>query len=94
MGEVPARPRGNAVGRAAGDALVLFGEIGRSRAGLSVLAALFGGDAGATGPVPLARSLAESAPGLAKVLPLNLHRVVAGGAGAVADGLGRFPVAA
>jgi thiamine-monophosphate kinase len=47
VGEVP---RGRAVmrsGARVGDALVLFGEIGLSRAGLSVLSSRVGGDAGA-----------------------------------------------
>jgi thiamine-monophosphate kinase len=76
VGEVP---RGRAVMRSGareGDALVLFGEIGLSRAGLSVLASLYGGGgaagdgagAGGADAVPLACSLDESASSLKRML--------------------------
>ncbi|MFA4947700.1 MAG: thiamine-phosphate kinase [Candidatus Krumholzibacteriia bacterium] len=81
-----------------GDTLVLFGEIGLSRAGLSVLSALYGGDAGgqrSAFPVsaPLARSLAESAPGLKKVLPLISIASSPGEMDRVAGALGRLSYA-
>jgi thiamine-monophosphate kinase len=74
VGEV--RP-GRAVlrsGAREGDALVLFGEIGPSRAGLSILSA------------------PESAPGLAKVLPLISIASSPEELDRVAGALGRFPL--
>jgi thiamine-monophosphate kinase len=91
VGEV--RP-GRAVlrsGAREGDSLVLFGEIGLSRAGLSVLAALFAGNAGALGSVPVAGLPAESAPGLKILLS---HISIASSPGEmdrVAGALGALP---
>jgi thiamine-monophosphate kinase len=93
VGEV--RP-GRAVlrsGARAGDVLVLFGEIGPSRAGLSVLAALSGGKAGTPGALPLACSLAESAPGLANALLLISIASSPAELGRIAGALGSYPCA-
>jgi thiamine-monophosphate kinase len=56
-------------GARAGDDIVLFGEIGRSLAGLCILSVLYGDKTGADVPALTARGLRESTERLKKLLP-------------------------
>jgi len=55
-------------GARVGDAIVLFGEIGRSLAGLGILSALSGREGNGTVPVPRAPGLLESAATMKRML--------------------------
>ena len=56
-------------GARVGEAIVLFGEIGRSRAGLGILSALSGTEGGGSVPVARVPGLLESAARMKKMLP-------------------------
>ena len=74
-----------------GDSLVLFGEIGLSRAGLSVLTVLFAGNAGAPGSVPVAGLPAESSLGLREAFSMVSIASSPGEMDRVAGALGALP---
>lgn len=93
VGEV--RP-GRAVlrsGARVGDAVVLFGRVGRSLAGLRVLASLYGGVGGADEPAPRVAGLPDATKSLKKVLPRLSLSTSAGELEKIARSLGSLSCA-
>jgi thiamine-monophosphate kinase len=94
VGEVE---RGRSVlrsGARAGDDIVLFGEIGRSLAGLRLLSVLYGEECGETVPAAEAARLLESAQTMKKLLPTLSLSTSGGELGRIANAFGPLPHAA